>query len=34
MTIEATMTGGFAFAGETMDPGDGLVWRWERACEG
>jgi RimJ/RimL family protein N-acetyltransferase len=23
---------GFAFAGETIDPEDGLVWRWERAC--
>lgn len=21
---------GFAFAGETIDPEDGLVWRWER----
>jgi RimJ/RimL family protein N-acetyltransferase len=23
---------GFAFAGETIDPEDGLVWRWERLC--
>ena len=23
---------GFAFAGETIDPEDGLVWRWERSC--
>jgi len=22
---------GFAFAGETIDPEDGLVWRWERS---
>jgi ribosomal-protein-alanine N-acetyltransferase len=25
---------GFAFAGETIDPEDGLVWRWERPCGG
>lgn len=25
---------GFAFTGETIDPEDGLVWRWERRCEG
>lgn len=25
---------GFAFAGETVDPADGLVWRWERPCGG
>ncbi|MGZ8284773.1 MAG: GNAT family N-acetyltransferase [Allosphingosinicella sp.] len=23
---------GFAQAGETIDPEDGLVWRWERRC--
>ena len=23
---------GFAHAGETIDPEDGLVWRWERRC--
>lgn len=23
---------GFAFAGEAIDPEDGLVWRWEREC--
>jgi ribosomal-protein-alanine N-acetyltransferase len=23
---------GFADAGETIDPEDGLVWRWERRC--
>lgn len=23
---------GFARAGETIDPEDGLVWRWERRC--
>jgi RimJ/RimL family protein N-acetyltransferase len=25
---------GFTFAGETIDPEDGLVWRWERPCGG
>jgi [ribosomal protein S5]-alanine N-acetyltransferase len=25
---------GFAFAGETIDPEDGLVWRWERRPAG
>ena len=25
---------GFVFAGETIDPEDGLVWRWERRCDG
>jgi RimJ/RimL family protein N-acetyltransferase len=24
---------GFVHAGETMDPEDGRVWRWERRCE-
>ena len=23
---------GFVYAGETMDPEDGRVWRWERRC--
>jgi RimJ/RimL family protein N-acetyltransferase len=23
---------GFAYAGEAVDPEDGLVWRWERRC--
>ncbi|HEX8192908.1 MAG TPA: GNAT family N-acetyltransferase [Allosphingosinicella sp.] len=23
---------GFAFAGDVVDPEDGLVWRWERTC--
>lgn len=23
---------GFAFAGEAIDPEDGLVWRWVRSC--
>lgn len=25
---------GFHFAGEAIDPEDGPVWRWERACAG
>ena len=25
---------GFVYAGEVMDPEDGLVWRWERSCAG
>jgi ribosomal-protein-alanine N-acetyltransferase len=27
----AVLRNGFAFAGETIDPEDGLVWRWEKA---
>ena len=26
----ALLRNGFAFAGETIDPEDGLVWRWEK----
>lgn len=28
----ALRRGGFAHTGETIDPEDGLVWRWERRC--
>ena len=26
----ALLRNGFGFAGETIDPEDGLVWRWEK----
>jgi len=28
----ALLRNGFTYAGETIDPEDGLVWRWERRC--
>lgn len=31
-STRALLRNGFAFAGETIDPEDGLVWRWERRC--
>ena len=29
-STRALLRNGFGFAGETIDPEDGLVWRWER----
>lgn len=29
----ALLRNGFLFAGDMIDPEDGLVWRWERRCE-
>ncbi|HYI41399.1 MAG TPA: GNAT family N-acetyltransferase [Allosphingosinicella sp.] len=31
-STRALLRNGFAFVGETIDPEDGLVWRWERRC--
>jgi ribosomal-protein-alanine N-acetyltransferase len=31
-SCRALRRNGFACAGETIDPEDGLVWRWERRC--
>lgn len=31
-SCRALRRNGFAHAGETIDPEDGLVWRWERRC--
>jgi RimJ/RimL family protein N-acetyltransferase len=31
-STRALRRNGFVFAGETEDPEDGTVWRWERAC--
>ena len=31
-SARALRRNGFAHAGETIDPEDGLVWRWERRC--
>jgi RimJ/RimL family protein N-acetyltransferase len=30
-STKALLRCGFSFAGEVMDPEDGLVWRWEKA---
>jgi RimJ/RimL family protein N-acetyltransferase len=30
-STRALLRNGFTFAGETIDPEDGLVWRWEKA---
>ena len=32
-STRALRRNGFVHAGETIDPEDGLVWRWERRCE-
>ena len=31
-STRALRRNGFGHAGETVDPEDGLVWRWERRC--
>jgi hypothetical protein len=32
-STRALRRNGFLFAGEVMDPEDGLVWRWERRAQ-